>query len=427
MKQIDLKIIADFLKYCKKIFPILLLISFLFNALIILFVINILNILFYNLNIGGFLAAYIKSIVIIIIAYLTFMAEYLYISRKRFKTLVSLENNLSIQIKEQIEKILDEVNKALTNQSNINNLVNAHIDDVVAETDKAAFEIIDYAQSIDKASEGLKKEVEQLQIDTQNFSVSTHKSVEDNQETISMLKEFIKKREGDMQKDLNIANIIKEKAQDLIAFISSIEDIAKKTKLLAFNASIEAARAGAAGNGFDVVAKEIAKLSDQSNKIAKSIGKAMESMQENIESQLSEKTDQSIIHKEQIFLLRLESKLNNVSESYQLMNNLNSNIIEKVSFKTDDICNRVLLLLSNIQFQDITRQQMEKIKEINELVSNILTSDEHIENKIKNLNNFDIDQFKEKYIMEKQRITHDSFQSKETSNKETKVGEIVFF
>lgn len=67
------------------------------------------------------------------------------------------------------------------------------------------------------------------------------------------------------QKALNkeIANV-SEISGKINEFTNLIRDIAKQTRLLGLNASIEAARAGSAGAGFAVVSEEIGKLADSS-------------------------------------------------------------------------------------------------------------------------------------------------------------------
>jgi ligand-binding sensor protein len=92
---------------------------------------------------------------------------------------------------------------------------------------------------------------------------------------------------NDNQKELNkeIKNVdaISSKINE---FTSLIKNIAKQTRLLGLNASIEAARAGTAGAGFGVVAEEIGKLADNSSetvdKIQEFTGKINESVNETV-------------------------------------------------------------------------------------------------------------------------------------------------
>lgn len=74
-----------------------------------------------------------------------------------------------------------------------------------------------------------------------------------------------------------------EASQRIGSVVKSITDVAWQTRLLAFNAQIEAAHAGEAGSGFEVVAQEVKNLaqqtSDATNNISREIGSVRQAVE----------------------------------------------------------------------------------------------------------------------------------------------------
>ncbi len=77
-----------------------------------------------------------------------------------------------------------------------------------------------------------------------------------------------------------VSLLLAKSTQDIEQMFAVISGIAKRTNLLALNASIEAARVGEAGQGFAVVAGEVGKLANQSQKVTQEIQINVESIKQ---------------------------------------------------------------------------------------------------------------------------------------------------
>jgi methyl-accepting chemotaxis protein len=108
-----------------------------------------------------------------------------------------------------------------------------------------------------------------------------HQIIESNAESIQMMSAVLYivtntsdiADQGGQYLELMLQSMakIQENAKQMQSIIEMIDTIADQTNLLSLNASIESARAGSAGLGFSVVAREISKLAEQSAESTKGI------------------------------------------------------------------------------------------------------------------------------------------------------------
>jgi hypothetical protein len=116
------------------------------------------------------------------------------------------------------------------------------------------------------------------QIKIENSTDNLNTSLEQTESTIEDFAGDIQNLANMISEIQNIARMVEDKVNEVSAFIATIKDNASTSKILALNASIEAARAGDAGKGFNVVASEMGKLAQSSGEMSVKISDSLNEM-----------------------------------------------------------------------------------------------------------------------------------------------------
>lgn len=137
------------------------------------------------------------------------------------------------------------------------------------------------------------REIGAIAAGAENLSEAAGRVVQDGRRAVEMAatgeksveeaEEAIRRVTGAVREIAGSINQLDESSNRISAITETITEIASKTNLLALNAAIEAARAGQEGKGFTVLADEIRKLSDGSNKAAGEIKKLIAEIQGRIQ------------------------------------------------------------------------------------------------------------------------------------------------
>jgi methyl-accepting chemotaxis protein len=190
----------------------------------------------------------------------------------------------------------------------------------------------------------------------------TAQRLQSNHEVIAAIECQMEEQNAEFGRHFERVQNMAADLRGLTPMVKIITSIAQQTHLLALNAEIEAARAGAAGRGFAVVANEVRRLAESSTSAAADVAAKIHATCGRADLEMAGARESLNRHQSKDGVVQMVDNLTAMHNEFAKNGELLLNVITEVDANYEESVSRLSEALGHIQFQDVMRQRMEQVQ-----------------------------------------------------------------